>query len=238
MDAPYIFAGMPRELAVELSVNEREFLQEYIVDLNPGEAARRASLYKGKLPTPQNLANCGKKFLTRQHVRAALHWLQSRRAREAEINADTVLKRLWAMATADARELSSVRVFCCRHCFGDDFNYQWINATEFNFTKARIPTVDDSGGYGYDPDIRPHPKCPHCKGLGERSVHLTDSRDYSTDANLLFRGAKQTRNGIEVLTHDSMKALEMVSKILGMYGDADANEHELRIIVEGGMPDE
>ncbi len=237
MEAPYIFADMPRELAVELSTDERAFLQEYIADLNPGEAARRAELYRGKSPTPQALANCGKKFLNRTHVRAALHWLQSYRARHSEINADAVLKRLWSMATADATEISQVRVYCCRRCHGEDHEYQWINETEFNFAKAKNPTYTDSGGYGYNPELRPSPSCPHCKGFGERDVMLKDTRDYSAEAKLLYKGAKQTRHGIEVLTHDSFKALETVAKILGMFGDNDPTENQMRVIVEGGLPD-
>jgi phage terminase small subunit len=237
MEAPYIFADMPRDLATALSTDERAFLQEYIIDLNPGEAIRRAGLYRGKLPTPANLAAAGKRQTTKHHVRAALHWLQSFRARHSEITADTVLKRLWAMATADARELSSVRVFCCRRCHGDDHEYQWINHTEFNFAKKLRDDLKDDGGYGYNPEMRPHLSCPHCRGLGERDVFLTDSRDYSSDAQLLYKGAKQTRHGIEILTHDSMAALEKVAKILGMYSDGDPNDNQMRIIVEGGLPE-
>lgn len=238
MVAPYIFADMPRDMALELSTDERAFLQEYIVDLDPGEAFRRAGLYRGSVPTPKNLIAGGKRHLAKDRVRIALHWLQSQRARDVEINADEVLKHLWAMVHADARELSSVRVFSCRYCFGVDFEYQWINETEFLFKQKIRPDITDDGGYGYDPEIRPHPKCSHCKGLGERAVHLADSRDYSTGAQLLYRGAKQTRNGIEVLTHDSMKAMDMVAKILGLYSNEDPTENQIRIIVEGGLPEQ
>lgn len=236
MDAPYIFANMPRDMAADLSTKERAFLQEYIIDLDPGEAYRRAELYHGKVPTPQNLAGSGKRMLDKRHVRVALHWLQSYRARNSEVTAEQVLKRLWAMATADARELSSVRVYSCRYCHGDDFQYQWINATEFRFEKAKYGHAADAGGYGYNPEMRPNKECPYCKGLGNVAVELTDSRDYSPEAQILYKGAKQTRHGIEVLTHDSSAALDKVAKILGMYGDNDPSENQMRIIVEGGLP--
>ena len=100
------------------------------------------------------------------------------------------------------------------------------------------PDATDEGGYGYDPEIRPHPKCPHCKGEGLASVVLGDSRDYSDSAKLLYKGAKQTRHGIEVMTHDSMKALDMVAKIIGLYGNTDPTENQIRVIVEGGLPDD
>lgn len=237
MNAPYIFADMPRDIAIALSVDERAFLQEYIVDLDPGEAFRRAGLYRGKIPTPQNLAAGGKRHLAKQHVKVALHWLQSFRARNTEINAEAVLQRLWAIANADAREISSVRVFSCRNCHGEDFQWQWINETEFNFKKKINELITDDGGYGYDPERRPNKDCPHCRGLGEREVFLADSRDYSSDARLLYKGAKQTRHGIEVMTHDGMAALEKVARILGMYSDGDPSDNQMRIIVEGGLPD-
>lgn len=237
MSAPYIFADMPRDIAIALSADERTFLAEYIADLNEGEAFRRSGLYKGKVPTPANLAAGGKRILAKQHVRIALHWLQSYRARSAEINADTVLKRMWALATADAREISSVRVFSCRRCHGDEHEYQWINETEFRFMKAQRPDITDEGGYGYEPDRRPHKECPHCRGLGEASVAITDTRDYSADAQLLYKGAKQTRHGIEVMTHDSMKALDMIAKVLGMYSDGDPSDNQVHVIVKGGLPE-
>lgn len=237
MSAPYIFAGMPRDVVMGLSRNERVFLEQYMIDLEPGEAIRRAGIFKGKVPTPANLKAAGERMLNHPSVRLALHWLQSQRARQAEINADEVLKRLWAMVNADPTELSAVRVYSCRHCFGDNFEYQWINETEFTFHKAKYPDATDDGGYGYDPEIRPHPKCPHCKGMGEQAVFLGDSRDYSDEAKLLYRGAKQTRHGIEVMTHDSMKALDMVAKIIGLYGNQDPTENQIRVIVEGGLPE-
>ena len=230
---------MPRDVVVGLSTNERLFVEQYMIDLDPGEALRRAGLFKGKLPTPANLKAAGVRYLNHPNVRLALHWLQSQRARQAEISADEVLKRLWSMVNADPTELSAVRVYSCRHCFGDDFQYQWINETEFLFHKNQYPTatITDDGGYGYDPEIRPHPKCPHCKGQGEPAVYLADSRDYSDDARLLYRGAKQTRHGIEVMTHDTMKALDMVAKIIGLYGVTDPTENQIRVIVEGGLPE-
>lgn len=237
MHAPYIFADMPADIAVPLAADERKFLQEYIVDLDVAAAVRRAGVYKGRSPRDANFASCGNKYLNRHHVRVALHWLQSYRARHSEVNAEKVLMRLWSIATADATEISSVRVFCCRNCHGEDFGFQWINPIEFNFTKKRNDTVTDDGGYGYDPERRPHKACPHCKGLGEQAVFLSDTRDYTPDAKLLYRGAKQTRHGIEVMTHDSMKAMDMVAKILGLYSDGDPNDNQMKIIVEGGLPD-
>lgn len=237
MHAPYIFADMPAAIAIPLSAEERKFLQEYIIDLDVAAAVARSGVYKGRNPKPATFAACGNKFLDRQHVKIALHWLQSYRARHSEINAERVIKHLWAIATADASEISGVRVFSCRNCHGNDFQYQWINEFEFAFVAKVNDAVNDDGGYGYDPERRPNSDCPHCRGLGERFVYLADTRDYSADAKLLFKGAKQTRNGIEVQTHDSMRALEMVSRILGLYNEGDPNDNQMRITIVGGLPD-
>lgn len=237
MHAPYIFADMPQDIAVALTGDERKFLQEYIADLDVAAAVMRAGVYKGRSPNPNTFAACGNKMLDKQPVRVALHWLQSYRARHSEINAERVLKHLWSIATADATEISAVRVFSCRNCHGEDFQYQWINEIEFAFAKKVNELSHDDGGYGYDPERRPNKECPHCKGLGERMVFVSDSRDYSADAKSLFRGAKHTRHGIEVLTHDSMRAMDMVAKILGLYSDGDPTDGQMRIIVEGGLPD-
>lgn len=236
-DAPYIFADMPANLAIPLSAEERLFLQEYIADLDVGQAVARSGVYKGRSPKPANFVACGKRILDRQHVRMALHWLQSYRARHSEINAEKVLQRLWSIVMADATEISAVRVFSCRNCHGVDFQYQWINEFEFLFQQKKHEHLNDDGGYGYDPETRPHKDCPHCKGFGEQAVFLSDTRDYSPDAKALYRGAKQTRHGIEVLTHDSLRAMDMIAKILGLYGDGDRDDGTIRVIVEGGLPD-
>lgn len=236
MHAPYIFADMPQDLAIPLSGDERKFLQEYIADLDAPAAVMRAGIYKGRSPNPNTFGSLGNKILDRQHVRVALHWLQSYRARHSEINAEKVITRLWSIATADASEISAVRVFSCRNCYGEDFLYQWINEFEFNFAKKVNDLANDDGGYGYDPERRPNHACPHCKGLGDRAVFLKDTRDYSPDAKLLYKGAKHTRHGIEVMTHDSMRAMELVAKILGLFNDADRDDGQMRIIVEGGLP--
>jgi len=237
MHAPYILADMPMDLAVALDPDERKFLAEYIIDLDVLNATKRAGIYNGKKYKDSSFERLGKKILDRTHVRAALHWLQSYRARHSEINAEKVIKRLWAIATADASEISAVRVFCCRNCHGEDFQYQWINETEFNFAKAANDFVSDAGGYGYDPENRPNKLCPHCKGLGEQAVFLADSRDYSADAKLLYAGAKQTRYGIEVKTHDQMRAMEMTAKILGLFGGDEPGDNQIRVIVQGGLPE-
>lgn len=237
MHAPYIFADMPVDIAVPLTAEERKFLQEYIADLDVAAAVMRSGVYKGRAPKPTTFAACGNRMLDRHHVKVALHWLQSYRARHSEINAERVLMRLWSIATADATEITGVRVFSCRNCHGDNFLFQWINLAEFHFASAKNDMLSDEGGFGYDPERRPNKDCPHCKGLGERHVFISDSRDYSPEAKLLYKGAKHTRNGIEVMTHDSMRAMEMVAKILGLFNDGDPNDNQMRIIVEGGLPD-
>lgn len=75
----------------------------------------------------------------------------------------------------------------------------------------------DAGGYGFDATLSPHADCPECHGEGFGEVHALDTRNLNGPAKLLYAGAKQTSQGIEVKLHDQAKALENVAKHLGMF---------------------
>lgn len=141
------------------------------------------------------------------------------REKRTKITQDMVLQRWWDIATADPNEIIHLRRVCCRHCFGKDHQYQWRDeeehkqAVEAAITLAReqgkqpvIPS--DVGGYGYDRLLRPHPKCPYCRGEGHGEVHIEDTRNLGSKAKLLYAGIKQTVNGIEVKMQDQEGAGE------------------------------
>ncbi len=141
-----------------------------------------------------------------------------------------VLQRWWDIATADPNEIIHLRRVCCRHCFGKDHQYQWRDEKEYKqAVKAatilareqnKDPVIpSDVGGYGYDRLLRPHPKCPYCRGEGHEEVHIEDTRDLGSKAMLLYDGIKQTVNGIEIKMQDQGKALENVARHLGMFTD-------------------
>lgn len=205
-----------------LDKRERVFVEEYLIDLKVERAALAAgySATMAKTKAYQWVSD-GK---AKPHVYAAVTEALAKRSEKANITAELVLERLWLIATADPNELMSYRRLCCRYCFGDDHQYQWIDENEFikavRMAKAeelRPPT--DEGGYGFDEKIRPHPLCPKCRGEGWGHSHFEDTRELSAQGRALYAGLKQTKQGMEIKTNDQMAALQMVGRHLGMFND-------------------
>lgn len=158
--------------------------------------------------------------------------IQGRLIKEAEdetiVTAKEVLKHWWNIATADPNEIIHLRRVCCRHCFGIDHEYQWLNEKEYQFAvKSAYQTAkendkepvipSDAGGYGFDRTIKPHPKCPYCMGEGHAETHIKDTRHLNDKAKLLYAGIKQTATGIEIKFRDQDKAMENIARHLGMF---------------------
>lgn len=218
---------MPRsiKLAPALSTAELGFVQEFMLDRDPGAAASRAGLPRDR----------GRELLCKVSIKAALQALSLSRSARTSIYSDEVLRRWWLLATADARELVQLRRVCCRHCYGFDHQYQFtadelrreqrnheLNQRELPEPKRR--PFDDLGGDGYDGTKPPVAGCTECFGEGVLSVYLADSRSYSPAAALLFDGVKVTAQGsIEVKMRDRQHALDQVAEHLGMLVKRNVN---------------
>lgn len=209
-----------------LTPKQQLFVKEYLVDLNATQAAIRAG-YSKKTANEQ-----GARLLANVSIQEALQEAMSKRAEKVEITAEQVLQRWIDIAYADPNEIVHFRRVCCRYCFGIDHQYQWIDRAEYENTIAAITTEakkskkkqdvqlpNDDGGYGFDPLLRPHPKCPNCHGEGHGQMHINDTRDLSPQAKALFAGIKSTAAGIEVKFRDQDKALENIARHLGMFKD-------------------
>lgn len=211
---------------MRLSPRHKRFADEYLIDLNATAAYKRAG-YKAR----DDVANINaSRLLATAKVQAYIQWRMAQRERRTEITQDMVLQRWWAIANADPNELIYHRRVCCRHCFGRDHAYQWIDEAEYEravklaIESAKAQEVppeipSGAGGYGFDPTIRPHPKCPNCHGEGHGDVQATDTRDLGAEARLLYAGVKVTKDGFEVKMRDQDKALENVARHLGMFKD-------------------
>lgn len=204
-----------------LTARQQAFVREYLVDLNGSAAARRAGYAESRA------TNTAVDLLAMPRVQAAIAKAQAARARRTEITADMVLQRWWQIATADPNELVQHRRGACRYCHGDGHRYQWTEREylaavaayeklEQRDADAAGPPPDIGGGFGYDPTVSPHPACPECHGDGLGIVHAADTRHVTGPAALLYAGAKQTRDGLEIKLHDQLKALEIVSKHVGV----------------------
>lgn len=207
-----------------LTDKQRAFVQEYLIDLNATQAAIRAGY------SEHSAGSIGHELLGKPEIQEAIAKAQAERADRTKITADKVLEHWWAIATAEANELSQLRRVNCRHCWGEDFGYQWRQGEydrecdEAVKEERRLP--EELGGFGFDPTRPAHPDCPHCAGEGEEVVFFADTRKLTGAARKLYAGVKKTKDGLELRTRDQDKAMENVARHLGMF--IDKSEVELK----------
>jgi phage terminase small subunit len=203
---------------VALTDKEQQFVDEYLVDLNGTQAAIRAKYSES---TARQIAT---RLLSKAHIQAAIAEARAKQQQRTEITADRVLREAWNQVTADARELTQLRIGCCHFCHGIEHRWQRTD-NEYEADLALWTTDTDpdkgefneKGGPGFNPNAEPHPDCPECAGDGIPRVVLMDTSSLSPAARSLFAGVKQTKFGIEVMTHSKDAAMEKLFKHLGLY---------------------
>ena len=200
-----------------LTAKQQRFVEEYLVDLNATQATIRAGY------SPKRANMIGYENLRKPEIAAAISAAQEERSRRTGITADRILQRLWAIATADPRDLVQVKVGCCRYCWGEGHRFQ-RSVGEMNKDRERwvqqgnaMADFDEQGGIGFDPLRSPAGDCPECGGDGAARVALADTRKLSAAASTLYAGAKQGRYGIEVQLHSQLDAMEKLMRHLGAY---------------------
>lgn len=209
----------------KLTPKQEMFVKEYLVDLNATQAYLRAGYKVSEKVASVNAA----RLLVNASIQAAIDKAMDKRSARTEIKADDVLRYWHDIATADPNEIIHLRRVCCRHCYGKDFQYQWRDEEEYEQTvqairqaakEGEVPVIpSNSGGYGFDRLLRPHPKCPYCRGEGHEEIHAEDTRFLSPKAKRLYAGVKQTKDGFEIKFRDQDKAMENVARHLGMFVD-------------------
>lgn len=213
----------PRRVQRQHRVSREDvFCKEYLVDLNGYKAALRAGY------SALSARQTASELLAKPKVQAKIQKAMDARAERTGIEADEVLRRLWAIATADPRELVELHRGCCRFCWGAGNRYQYTRheletaqqeheaKMQLRPENERVP-FNDAGGIGYDPRNDPNPDCQECFGEGQLRELAKDTRDLSPEARLLFAGLKPTQNGLEVKMHDQTAMLVNVGKHLGMF---------------------
>lgn len=166
---------------------------------------------------------------------ARINQLRDNQAEAAGFGAAEIVARLKQIATADPNELTSYQRVNCRHCHGTNHKFQWRDDDEYMTEVARIMSKNagllpdqqmtlpsDKGGYGYRNGGDPVPACPKCQGEGIERLYIGDTRHLSKNARPLYAGVKKTKDGIEVKTHDQMKALELLAKHFRVIGPDNA----------------
>ena len=223
---------------VKLTERQKRFVDEYLSDpeLNATAAYKRAGYTAQGNAAEVNAS----RLLSNAKVQSYIADRMAARMKRTEITQDMVLERWWAIANADPNELVHLRRLCCRHCFGVDHEYQWRDEAEYEaaveaatqaakLQDAEPAIPSNRGGYGFDRLLKPHPKCPICRGEGRIDLHMADTRELSPQARLLYAGVKQTQAGIEIKMRDQDKALENVARHLGMFKDSLRIDGEINV---------
>lgn len=193
------------------------FILEYIKDFNGTRAAIDAG-YSSKTARQKAV-----ELLNDPRIDAAINEAIKDRAKRLRIDADSVLYKWWQIVNADPNELTQLRRFNCRYCWGDDHEYQW---TPKQYERACLDAQKDDqpepynlGGSFYEKKRAPHPDCPECGGDGAEQVYFADTTELSPQAKLLYQGVEQTKFGIKINMADQSKVLENVARHLGMFKD-------------------
>lgn len=211
-------ASPPEATTAKLTPKQQRFVKEYTLDYNAAAAAARAGY------SARSAEVIGFENLRKPSIAAAIAAHQAEQGAKHEATREFVLQKWMELAVADPNELTQHRRVNCRYCFGVGFEKQWVDEEEYEAACAYalaegISVPSDAGGYGFDPNERPHPKCPHCNGEGHGMVFIGDTRHLSPGGKALYAGVKQTKFGIEIQMHDRTKALENIARHLGMFND-------------------
>ncbi|MDB5448408.1 MAG: terminase small subunit [Phenylobacterium sp.] len=224
-----------------LSDKQRQFVREYLIDLNATQAAIRCGY------SPRTARQQAARLMTDVNISAFVREAMDARAARTEITADKVLQELWGIASADPSELVQFRRVNCRYCYGEGHRHQetrgerdrrhaqWERDREAAAGKpmeSQFAVFDDLGGIGFDERDDPNPECPECHGEGQGRTFIADTRDVSPAARKLYAGVRETREGLEVKMHSKVEALTQVGRHLGMF--TDKFEHGGSVAVTGG----
>ena len=193
------------------------FTLEYCKDFNATQAAIRAGYAE------RSAAEIGCELLRKPQIRTAVDRRLAALAAAAEVDGAMVISELYQVATADVRELTRIETDCCRHCYGIEHKYHWTEPEYRRALSAALkagkPAPDMEGGFGFDPRQEPAESCPDCFGRGVERVAVTPSCKLSPQAAKLLASVKQTKDGIELKTHDKMAALQLLGRVTGIFVD-------------------
>ncbi|MBE0152965.1 terminase small subunit [Serratia fonticola] len=151
-------------------------------------------------------------------VSKAIRDLEAKASKRYQADLDDLIDQLVAIINADPRELSHFRRVNCRHCWGENFFYQWIDINEYDTADAKATAENKPkpqyGGVGFVENADPNPDCPRCNGEGVGETFFADVRDLQGHALQYFVGVKESKFGIEILTEDKKAARAQLLQLL------------------------
>lgn len=216
---------------IDLSYDEIEFCELFAASGYGAWAYKSAFDRDSKITTVQH-ERAATKLLRDHRITGQIETIREERRKVYKTTVDTCLENWLTIAMADPDELIGLRVGCCRRCHGNGFQYQWdeleyldkcvevekeIATCSDEKLRPFIRYPDPAGGFGWDFTREPRDDCPGCRGEGIQRVVARDTSKLSPAARLLYGGVKQTKNGLEMIIADRLKALENASKIMGAY---------------------
>jgi phage terminase small subunit len=166
-----------------LTEKQKRFAFEYVKDFNATKAYIRAGY-------SERSADAGaSNLMSKDEVLEEIEEHKETLACVARLTPAFVLKIWMDIATADPRDLVSVKVAGCPACWPEELR---------------------------DLCNDPNPQCKTCSGGGLRQVIVTDTGKLKGPAKRLYAGAVQTKDGIKVLMRDQGEAVLNLAKYLGM----------------------
>lgn len=223
-----------------LPVADHEKFAQAHVRLGTATAAYR-EVYDPERRMPNTTAwERGCQLAARPDISARIMYLRGVALKNSTVEVVALIQDLVDIITADPNELSRSVVVNCRHCHGENFEYQWIDVAEFEAAVARVEHENEgrkrrkalpeiAGGFGYVRHREPNGTCPVCCGAGELHVVIADTTQLSPKARKLYKGIRVKSDGSrEVLMHDQMQAREQLHRLIG------ANKDSLQL--PGGLP--
>ena len=206
-----------------LTPQRARFVEEYVISLDPRDAALRAGL----------TAQDGPRLLASSQIQRAISLASRRALSRQQIYLEDTLANLVALRDFDPNELVELRRVNCHHCHGQDHEYQYDDLEYRHALSAhrqrmqllpetspdRVP-FDERGGPGFALNAPPDPDCPSCGGDGVLRVIVKDTRNLSRGARLAYDGIKVGAGGsVEVKFRDRNWAEDRIARYAGMFND-------------------
>lgn len=220
---------------VRLAPRDAEFVREFLQDFKVGAAAMRVGIPRASAYVQ------GSMILRRPNVAVAIAYeLEQRRAR-SEATIDDIASYWFDFANADITELTPTKQGACRHCWGEDHEYQYTEIEMRARLRAHMqkypdpetrPEMDTGGGIGYnkyrDPmrgpwaaaefgvEANSDHDCPVCVGAGEMVLLPLNWANLSRGARLAYDGIKINRDGsYEIRARPRTPAMENFQLLRG-----------------------
>lgn len=231
-----------RETAILDELDQTEprqgiFVREYCRDLNGTQAAIRAGY------SIDGAHAQASRMLKDVKVQAAIRELRDETLRNLEAKVEELVAHWLDVLRADPNQITSFRRQCCPYCHGqlkEDGYQRYRQYTPARFHEAKdahetkrarksadegrdIGDFDSVEGDWYSRHRPPNPQCPECEGEGIGEHFVADTRNLPPGVAALFKGVKQTKDGIEVLMSSKEKAADQLGRFLGAFKEREVN---------------